>query len=170
MRKGARKVRSPPKAAVAVAPGQRGSDTPPDRTTLARCCCTPSLVSRTRGGARIEVELIGGRLFKHSVVAVGAAAIKAIARVRADIYFMGVTGVHAEMGLRTSDPGEAAVKRSLSRQAAETIVLASHEKLGAVSPFVIMPLSEVDMLIVEKGSPHELIDSYRRLGLTVVAA
>ena len=59
----------------------------------------------------VAVELIGGRLFKHSVVAVGAAAIEAIARIRADTYFMGVTGVHPEVGLTTGDPEEAAVKR-----------------------------------------------------------
>ncbi|HZF84825.1 MAG TPA: DeoR/GlpR family DNA-binding transcription regulator, partial [Burkholderiaceae bacterium] len=37
----------------------------------------------------VEVILIGGRLFKHSVVAVGAAAVEAIARIHADLYFMG---------------------------------------------------------------------------------
>src|SRR6185312_5851632 len=41
----------------------------------------------------VEVVLIGGRLFKHSVVAVGAAAVEAVARIRADLYFMGVTGI-----------------------------------------------------------------------------
>ena len=45
----------------------------------------------------IEVILIGGKLFKHSVVAVGAAAIEAIARIRADLYFMGATGIHSEL-------------------------------------------------------------------------
>jgi len=42
----------------------------------------------------IEVILVGGRLFKHSMVAVGAPAIEAIGRIRADTYFMGVTGIH----------------------------------------------------------------------------
>jgi DeoR/GlpR family transcriptional regulator of sugar metabolism len=42
----------------------------------------------------IEVILIGGRLFKHSVVAVGASALEGIARINADLFFMGVTGVH----------------------------------------------------------------------------
>src|SRR5579884_4146116 len=35
----------------------------------------------------IEVVLLGGRLFKHSVVTVGAATVEAISRIRADIYF-----------------------------------------------------------------------------------
>lgn len=77
----------------------------------------------------IEVILIGGRLFKHSVVAVGAPAIKDISRIRADTYFMGVTGIHPEIGLTTGDFEEAHVKKALSASAAETIVLASPEKL-----------------------------------------
>ena len=54
---------------------------------------------------RIEVQLVGGRLFKHSVVAVGAAAVEAIGRVRADLSFMGVTGLSARglVGLHLLD-------------------------------------------------------------------
>jgi len=131
---------------------------------------SPSVAVELASHSNIDVELIGGRLFKHSVVAVGAAAIEAISRVRADIYFMGVTGVHQEAGLTTGDLEEAAVKRCLSHHAAETIVLASNEKLGAVSPFVVVPLSEITMLVVEEGSSQELVDPYRRAGLTVLMA
>jgi DeoR/GlpR family transcriptional regulator of sugar metabolism len=45
----------------------------------------------------IEVILIGGRLFKHSVVSVGAPAIEDIGRIRADAYFMGETGIHPDV-------------------------------------------------------------------------
>jgi Transcriptional regulators of sugar metabolism len=60
----------------------------------------------------VEVVILGGRLFKHSVVAVGAALVEAASRIRADTYFMGVTGVHAEAGLSTGDLEEADVKRA----------------------------------------------------------
>lgn len=131
---------------------------------------SPSVAVELAGHAAVEVELIGGRLFKHSVVAVGAAATEAITRVRADIYFMGVTGVHPEIGLTTGDAEEAAVKRTLSRHAAETVVLASREKLGAASPYVIVPLAEVGTLVIEGGLPDELAAPYRRLGVTVMTA
>ena len=78
----------------------------------------------------VAVELVGGRLYRHSMVAVGAAAVEAMSTVRADAFFMGVTGIDAEAGLSTGDLEEAHVKRALSRRAAETIVLASAEKLG----------------------------------------
>lgn len=116
----------------------------------------------------VQVELIGGRLFKHSVVAVGSAAIEAIARIRADVYFMGVTGVHPEVGLTTGDAEEAAVKRALCRFSAETVVLASSEKLGAASPFVIVPFKDIGTIVVETATPAKTVNSYRALGLSVV--
>ena len=118
----------------------------------------------------IEILLIGGRLFKHSIVSVGAAAIEAIKHIRADIYFMGVTGVHPEAGASTGDLEEAYIKLALSKQAAETIVLASREKLGTASQFVVTPLNEISGLIVEESVPDEMLAPYRKLGLSVIKA
>jgi DeoR/GlpR family transcriptional regulator of sugar metabolism len=118
----------------------------------------------------IEVILIGGRLFRHSIVSVGAAAIEAISRIRADIYFMGVTGIHPEAGLSTGDLEEAYVKHALCKQAAETFVLASHEKLGAASQYRICPLDEVSGLIVEASIPDELLAPFAERGLSIIRA
>ena len=86
---------------------------------------SPTIAVELVGHRNIEVILIGGKLFKHSVVSVGAPAIEAISRIHADAYFMGVTGIHPEIGLTTGDFEEAHVKRALSASAAETIVLGS---------------------------------------------
>jgi len=118
----------------------------------------------------VDVILIGGRLFKHSVVAVGAAAIEAIAQLRADIYFMGVTGVHPRTGLTTGDFEEAAVKRALSHAAAETIVLASSEKLNAASPYSVVPLDEISGIITERTVDAALTEPYERLNITITRA
>jgi DeoR/GlpR family transcriptional regulator of sugar metabolism len=118
----------------------------------------------------IEVVLIGGKLFKHSVVAVGAAAIEAIARIRADICFIGVTGIHPQAGLSTGDLEESHVKRALIASAAETYVLVSAEKLNAASPYVIVPITAVAGIIVEPGVPAESLKPYERAGLTVIRA
>jgi DeoR/GlpR family transcriptional regulator of sugar metabolism len=118
----------------------------------------------------IEIVLIGGRMFKHSIVSVGAAAIEAINHIRADIYFMGVTGIHPEAGLSTGDLEEAYVKLALSKQAAETFVLASHEKLGAASPYVVAALKDISGMIVEQSVPDESLLPYRQAGLSIIKA
>jgi DeoR/GlpR family transcriptional regulator of sugar metabolism len=118
----------------------------------------------------VEVILIGGRLFKHSVVAVGAAAIEAISLIRADTYFMGVTGIHPEAGLSTGDLEEAHIKRALSAAAADTIVLVSAEKLNAASPYIIAPVTEATGIIVERNTPQSATEPYEKLGVTVTRA
>jgi DeoR/GlpR family transcriptional regulator of sugar metabolism len=118
----------------------------------------------------IEVILIGGRLFKHSVVAVGAASLEAVGKVRADTFFMGVTGVHPQTGLTTGDFEEAGIKRALSRAAADTYVLASAEKLNAASPYLVVDLAEVTGIITERSVDDALVAPYRDMGLSIVRA
>lgn len=117
---------------------------------------------------QIEVILIGGRLFKHSVVSVGSACFEAIGQIRADTFFMGVTGVHPEAGLTTGDFEEARIKRALSRAAADTYVLASAEKLNAASPYLVVDLAEVSGIIIEESVPDSLVQSYIDRGITIV--
>lgn len=116
---------------------------------------------------RAEVQLIGGRLFKHSMVSVGAAAAGAIRTIRADAYFMGVTGIHAEYGLSTGDAEEAIIKRTIAECSAEVIVMASTEKIGAASPFLILPTESVSHLLVPKSVPPQSLRLFRKLGVEI---
>jgi DeoR/GlpR family transcriptional regulator of sugar metabolism len=131
---------------------------------------SPTIAVALADHLTVEVILIGGKLFKHSVVAVGAAAIEAIGQFHADTYFMGVTGIRVDIGLTTGDLEEAHVKRALSTAAADTIVLASAEKLNAASPYVIAPVSELSGIVTESGVPAVATAPYEELGITVTRA
>lgn len=128
---------------------------------------SPDVATALLDHPEVDVELIGGRIYKHSNVSVGALAIEAISHVRPDLYFMGVTAIHAEHGLTTGDREEAAVKRAICRQAAETIVLASREKLGAVSAYSVVGFDDVDGLVVGKKCPDDLLTPLRDLGIHI---
>ena len=129
---------------------------------------SPSVAVVLQAPDGIEVVLIGGRLFRHSMVAVGASAMDAISRIHADICFLGVTGVHAEAGLTTGDAEEAAIKRALMAAAAETVVLASSEKIGAASAWVVNPVSAATSLLVSPEAPPAALASLRKAGLAIV--
>jgi DeoR/GlpR family transcriptional regulator of sugar metabolism len=131
---------------------------------------SPSIAVELVSHPHIEVVIIGGILFKHSIVALGAAAIEAIGRIRADLYFMGVCSLHPEAGISTGNFEEACVKRALSNSAAETIVLASPEKLDTASPFQIVPLGQISRIIVNSTVPETLIAPYAALGISVSLA
>jgi DeoR/GlpR family transcriptional regulator of sugar metabolism len=118
----------------------------------------------------VEVFLLGGRLFKHSAVTCGAAAAEAAQSVHADVFLLGVTGVHHEAGLTTGDPDEAAMKRALAARAADTYVLASSEKIGAASPFTVLPLAQVTGIITDARADHPVLEGLRRGGTAVISA
>ncbi len=117
---------------------------------------------------QIEVLLIGGRLFRHSAVTSGAAAVEAVQRVTADLFLLGVTGVHPDHGLTTGDAEEAAMKRTLSTRAAETYVLASAEKLGTASPHQVLALSQVAGVVTD-GADHPALAALIERGARILA-
>lgn len=115
----------------------------------------------------VEVLMLGGRLFKHSGVAVGAGVAQAIQALRADCCFLGVTGVEAGFGLSTGDAEEAQVKALLMASAAETVLMASSDKLGKVSPYRVAPLSALSTLIVTPQADPAQLEALRLPGLDI---
>jgi DeoR/GlpR family transcriptional regulator of sugar metabolism len=110
---------------------------------------SPTIAAALVDHPAIEILLLGGRIYKHSAVACGAATAEAAAAVTADLFLLGVTGVHHEHGLTTGDAEEAAMKRTLAGRAADTYVLASSEKIGAVSAFRVLALDAVSGIVTD---------------------
>ncbi|WP_372595548.1 DeoR/GlpR family DNA-binding transcription regulator, partial [Actinotalea sp.] len=131
---------------------------------------SPTVAAALAEHPRVEVLVLGGRIFKHSVVACGAWAVEEAQRVSADLFLLGVTGVHAEAGLTTGDAEEAAMKRTLAGRAAETYVLASAEKIGAASPFLVLPLAEVAGVVTDAPGDSAAVAGLAAAGVRVVAA
>jgi DeoR/GlpR family transcriptional regulator of sugar metabolism len=131
---------------------------------------SPSVAVGLADHPLIEVIVIGGRLYKHSIVTVGAAAVEAMSHIQADIFFLGVTGVHPTAGLSTGNFEEAFVKRALAARAAETIVLASSDKINAASQYVIGDITLAQTIIVEQATELALTKPLEDAGITIVRA
>ncbi|CDZ61112.1 DeoR/GlpR family DNA-binding transcription regulator [Neorhizobium galegae] len=129
---------------------------------------SPTIAAELEHHPTADVILIGGRLYKHSMVATGAAAMAQIALMRPDIFFLGVTAVHPARGLSTGDFEEAAIKRHIAACSAETITLVTVEKLDAASPHVIMPASALSGMIVQEGIEEERMAPYRAIGIRMI--
>jgi len=131
---------------------------------------SPNVAVELAAHPHVDIIVLGGRLFRHSMVNVGVSVIEAASRYRADLFFLGVTGVHPEAGLSTGDAEEADVKRALHARAAETIVLASSEKLLSASPFVVAPMHTLSLLIVPDDTPPKTVKALRAGGARVQKA
>lgn len=131
---------------------------------------SPNVAVELAAHRHVDIIVLGGRLFRHSMVNVGASVIEAASRFRADLFFLGVTGVHPEAGLSTGDAEEADVKRALHARAAETVVLASSEKLLSASAFVIAPMKALSLLVVPGGTKPKTVAALRAGGVAVQKA
>lgn len=119
---------------------------------------SPTIAAALEPFAGVEVVLVGGTLLRLSMVAVGAATAETFAGISADLLFLGVTGVHPEVGLTTGHHEEAALKARMIRSAAETIVLATPDKIDAASAFRVAGLEAAATLVAIGPRPAWLPD------------
>ena len=129
---------------------------------------SPTIAAALIEHAAAEVFLLGGKIFKHSAVACGSAAVEAAQRISADLCLLGVTGVHPEAGLTTGDPDEAAMKRALASRAADTYILASSEKIGAASRYRVLPWEEISGLITDAPRTHPVVAHLAEQGTAIL--
>lgn len=130
---------------------------------------SPTIAAELEHHPSAEVMLIGGKLYKHSMVAVGAVASAAIAAIRPDIFFLGVTAVHPRYGFSTGDFEEAAIKRQVVAQSARTYVAVTSGKFDHASPVTIMPL-EAATGVIAGDTPDESLDMFKTAGLEILRA
>ena len=124
---------------------------------------SPGVAASFEFHSGIDVVLVGGRIFRHSMVALGPEAGLAFAKVKADLCLLGVTGLHPAHGLTTGDPGEAEIKQIMVEAAAETVVLATADKIGQISPWRIAPLADLSTLVARGDGPDWLPPSVLHL-------
>lgn len=121
--------------------------------------------------ARVRVTLTGGDLpWPSSFSLVGPLAIEGIAGFVFNRVFLGVTGIDAVRGATTIQPDEAAVFRAMARAAQSVVIVADSSKISLVSPAVICPPSQIDVLITDDGISDEAHESFSRAGVRVMIA
>jgi DeoR/GlpR family transcriptional regulator of sugar metabolism len=128
---------------------------------------SPTIASALEPHQAIDVILIGGLLFRHSMVAVGAAALDQIQRLHIDLAFIGLTGLHAKEGGTTGDFEEAAIKRAVVARSAETVALMTSEKIGAVSAYAVCAVKDLASVVVSREAE---VKSFARAGVEFVRA
>lgn len=117
---------------------------------------------------KVNVVVIGGTLYKDNILAVGAETVEAYYRVNADLCLQGIWSIHPEVGISHPYFEEACVKRAMIESADRVVALASAEKLGTASSFVVAPASAFTHLVTEREVPDEMLDPFRKLGTTVL--
>jgi len=116
---------------------------------------------------RFTVVVTGGTLrpLQHSLVDPLAGAV--LDHIRADLAFIGCSGVDVVAGITNINLPEADVKRRMLATAARSIVVADSGKLGVAQLSRVAPLADIDALITVTEADTEAL---RAAGLEVILA
>jgi DeoR/GlpR family transcriptional regulator of sugar metabolism len=128
---------------------------------------SPEVALALAAHPQIQIIMLGGTLFRHSMVNMGAVTLAQLQHVQVDLFFMGATGVHTQAGLTTGDYEESALKRAICARAAETVVMASNEKIGAASSYQIVPMTSISRLLVSPSASESSLESLALSGVVI---
>lgn len=118
--------------------------------------------------ANIDLFMLGGRVLKDAQNTYGTEVIELLSKIRADIFLLGVCGMHHKIGLTIPDWGESVVKRKMVDVSAKVIALVTADKLNTAENYVVCSYQHIDvMLIDETISLSQLID-YQGVGVDVL--
>ena len=116
----------------------------------------------------LDTMLTGGCLrWPGAFSLVGPAAVEGVNLTVMDKVFLSVCGVDPEHGATTIQPEEGAVFRAMCRRARQVIVLADASKVGMVSPSVICPVHEIDLLVTDGAVAPASVEAFTAAGVAV---
>ena len=115
-----------------------------------------------------ETIFIGGQLSKTSKISVGGEVVQKLMEIRPDICFMGTNGIDATLGITDSDWEVVTLKKAMLRSASKLVISTISEKLNTSQKIDVCNLDQVDYLITELPSAHDLLLPYKSAGIQVL--
>ncbi|UFH56466.1 DeoR/GlpR family DNA-binding transcription regulator [Spirosoma sp. KNUC1025] len=116
----------------------------------------------------VSINLVGGEVDKERQAVHGLIAEEHLARYRANRAFIGIDGISLQNGLSANSEKEASITLAISRQSEKVYLLCDSSKLETDKYLYFAPLSLFDVLITDKEANPELVDAYRRAGVTLM--
>lgn len=131
---------------------------------LARCLAEPSaprpltvitaaldVAVCLSGDAAVQLVLTGGPWSHETREFCGAGAEALVRAHRADWAFLGACALDPRLGLSSSHPGDAQVKRAMLECARQRVLLVDASKFGQVQPYAVGGLESVDVVVTDEG-------------------
>jgi DeoR family transcriptional regulator of aga operon len=117
----------------------------------------------------LRVHLTGGYVhWPWSFSLIGPAAITILNDMFIDKLFLSVSGIDPIRGTTTNESDEALTFRAMVKQAKQVIVVADSSKLGIVTPSLICPIEDVDVLVTDTGASEEMASAFSQKEIRVI--
>lgn len=98
----------------------------------------------------VNTIILGGNLYQQSSITVGYDTIKQLECIRADLFFMGVSHLDHDIGISIATMDECHTKQKMCDASSKVIGMATKEKLGTVSNFIVCKTSDLTYLITDE--------------------
>jgi len=117
---------------------------------------------------KVDIHLLGGKVMKSSEITLDIRTMESLDEIRPDLCFIGIRSIHPQLGIATLSPDEARLKNKMISVSANTIALATNEKIGTTDSFIIGSFESIDTLILEDGAPISFITEAKAAGIMVI--
>lgn len=121
-----------------------------------------------RGDDAVELVLLGGAVRDSYLSLVGLLTESALEHVRADIAFLGTSGVSARGEVLDSTTVEVPVKRALMAAGDRRVLLADRHKFPGTGALKVCSLGDLDTVVTNNGVVAPALDSAAGHGVEVV--
>jgi DeoR/GlpR family transcriptional regulator of sugar metabolism len=115
----------------------------------------------------IELFMLGGKVFKDAQNTYGTEVIELLSKIRADIFLLGVCGMHHQIGVTMPDWGESVVKRKMVEISAKTIALVTADKLNTAENYVVCSYQQIDVMLTDNTISESQLVDYQGIGVEV---
>lgn len=126
------------------------------------------IISELHSYKNISVILLGGVYLSDSFSLVGPMLTKIISDLHVDKSFLGTDGISPSMGTTSADVRAAEVNRLMLQAAKERIIVTDHSKIGKVSFASVVPVKEINKIIVDTGITEEDKMAFEEEGVEVI--
>jgi DeoR family transcriptional regulator of aga operon len=122
------------------------------------------------GKRGVRLVVLGGEVRPDEQTMHGHLSLSGIEQLRADTLFYGIEAISLEHGLTHSQLVEVSTDRAFINACTRTILLADHTKFGKVAAAVVVPLSQVDVIVTGCDLAPEFVQGLRQLNVQVILA
>jgi DeoR/GlpR family transcriptional regulator of sugar metabolism len=129
---------------------------------------SPPIAMALLNHVNIEVIMVGGTLFKQSLVNLGIDTIETLSNIRADLYIMGIYKIDSQIGISVPSISEALVKRKMVSISNEILAMVTADKLDTFSNHIVCPSNQLTYLITEENVNPDIKKAYQSQGITIV--
>lgn len=115
----------------------------------------------------ISVLLIGGSIRSGVFSTVGPYAEEMLRQLSVDKAFLGADAVNAEKGVMNSNPEEVPIKRLMIDAGHRAILAVDHSKFKRIGLSFVCGVSDLGMILTDKGIDDETLAALRESGVDV---